>query len=169
MKSKVLLIFFAWILAACITTTSSNINSSDRLSIIVWSKQIANLENRLESEVSQAQPLIRKIADRPPTSSELKKLVNYNNEITELYNELINIEPPSDAENIHEQFIDYYTATTDYVRYYVLAIKQNDLSYFDKSVIAVQETNRKSAKAHSSFESLLNRYSITCEEIDFCE
>lgn len=169
MKSRFLIIFVAWIIAACIPTTSGNFNSSDRMSIIAWSIQIASLENRLEAEVNKAQPLIRKIADQPPTRSELKKLVDYNNEVTSLYNELINIEPPSDAKDVHEQFIEYYTSTTDYVRYYVLAIKQNDLSYFDKSVVAAQESNRRSAKAHSSFESLLNRYSISCEEIDFCE
>jgi len=147
----------------------SSTSSSDRSSIINWAKQIASLEKRLENEITQAQPLMSKITSRPPTRSELDKLTGYSNNVTSLYNDIINIEPPSEAKSVHSQYVDSYAKSADYLRYYVIAIKQNDLSYFDKSVISAQEANRIGEQAHSSLEELLNRYSISCEEINYCE
>lgn len=163
MKSK-----FALVLAVLFVVSCSS-SSSDRASIVSWAKQIASIQNRLQAELDQAQPLLSRITARPPTSSELDELVDYNNRITALYNELIEVEPPEGAKATHAQYVETYARTTDYVRYYVIAIKENDLSYFDKSVTAAQEANRLAEGAHNAFEALLNRYSISCEEVDFCE
>lgn len=171
MRAKSLLIILAYVIISCspVMSSGTNPNSSERTNIIIWAKQIANLQNRFEARINQAQPLIKKISDNPPTRTDISQLVTYNNDITSLYNELIEIEPPPEARAVHEQYMDLFTSTTDSVRYYVYSVMENDLSYFDKSVEAAKETNQISTKAHSSFESILNRYSISCEEIDFCE
>lgn len=163
MKSKFVLVTAVIFLAACST------DSSDRSSVVTWAKQITNIETRLQAELDQAQPLLGRITTRPPTASELDQLVDYNNRVTSLYNELISIEPPAEVSPVHQRYVESYAKTADYVRYYVIAVKQNDLSYFDKSVTAAQEANRIREEAHSALEALLNRYSISCQEIDFCE
>ncbi len=164
MKTKVLFIMLFVFLVGC-----SSSSSSERSDIVNWAKQIASLEKRLQSEINQFKPLSDRIVSRPPTSDELSQLTTHSNNVTALYNEIITITSPADAKSVHDQYIDSYAKTADYIRYYVIAVKQNDLTYFDKSVTAAQDANRIGAEAYSGFESILNKFSISCEEIDFCE
>jgi hypothetical protein len=152
-----------------IASCSSSPESSARPDIITWAKQIAHIENQLEQEVSQAKPLIDRITSRLPTQDEIDQLFDYSNRITSLYNEIVGIETPLEARSVHEKYVENYAEIANSVRYYVLALKMNDLTYFDKSVTAAQEANRIGAEAYTDFESLLNKYSISCEEIDFCQ
>ena len=160
------LIMSVGLIASCSTSSSA---SSGRPEIITWAKQIANLEKHMEYEVSQATPLTDKITSHPPTQDELTQLVEYSNRITALYNAMVSIEPPPEARTVHAKYVENYAKIADSVRYYVFAVKQNDLSYFDKSVTAAQDANRIGTEAYNDFEALLNRYSINCGEIDFCE
>ncbi len=163
MKSKLSPILAAIFIVACSS------GSSDRSSIVTWAKQFASIHNRVQANLDQVQPLIDRISTRPPSASELDQLVDYNNRITSSYNELIGIEPPPEAKAVHNKYVETYAKTADYVRYYLIAVKQNDLSYFDKSVTAAQEANRLGDEAYTAFQALLGRYSVSCQEIDFCE
>lgn len=163
MKSISSIILLTALLMAC---SPSSLARSETVS---WARQVASIEKRLANEAKQAKPLIDRITSRRPTQQELNELVDYNNRITSLYDELVYIRVPAEARTVHDEYVENYAKVADSARYYVLAIKQNDLAYFDKSAIASQDANRIGAKAYSDFEMLLKRYSISCEEIDFCE
>ncbi|MEW6716256.1 MAG: hypothetical protein AB1345_01950 [Chloroflexota bacterium] len=157
------LVFLMILIVACSSV------SPERGEIVEWASQIARIEKQLEYETTYFQPLLDRITSRPPTNDELDQLTEYNNRITALYNEISNIYVPQKARSVHALFVENYAKISDTARYYVFAIKMNDLSYFDKSVLAAQEANRIGSEAYYAFEDLLDRYSISCREIDFCE
>ncbi|HAL17048.1 MAG TPA: hypothetical protein DCP32_09955 [Anaerolineaceae bacterium] len=172
MKTKSLLAILFIFIVGCSSSSSSERsenNSLEHSGIVNWATQIASLENRLKIEVVQFSALSGLIVSRPPTRDELSQLTKESNNITALYNEIINITPPIEAKSIHNKYIDHYAKTADYALYYVIAVKQNDLSYFEKSVNAVQDANRIGAEAYNDFEAILSKYSISCEEINFCD
>jgi hypothetical protein len=147
----------------------SSTSSSERSSITNWAKQVAGLEKRLANELAQAEPLTSSSTSRPHTGTELDELTRHSDNVTSLYNEIIKIEPPPEAKAVHSLYVDTYAKSADYLRYYVMSIRLNDVRYFDKSVTAVEEANRTGEQARSALIDLLNRYSISCEEIDFCQ
>ena len=162
-KKITLLIFLSIICVACSTV------SPEREEIVEWASQIARIEKQLEYEITYFQPLIQRVTSQPPTNEDLNQLTEYNNRITALYNEISNLYVPQKARAVHALYVENYAKVSDTARYYVLAIKMNDLSYFDKSVLAAQESNRLGDEAYSAFANLLDDYSISCSEIDFCE
>ena len=150
-------------------TTSCSTISGERQEIIEWATDITNIEKRLEYEFDYYDPLIKSITNRPPTDKELSELNDFSNQITKIYNDASTLYVPKDARTTHSLFLNSYAYTADMARYYYLAIKMNDLEYFDKSVKASQEANRIGSEAYYSFEDLLDEYSISCSEIDHCE
>lgn len=143
--------------------------SPERAEIVEWASHIARVEKQLEYEVTNIQPLFDLITSRPPTKDELDQLTEYNNQITSYYNEISGIHVPQEARSVHTLYIENYAKISDMVRYYLLAVKMNDVTYFDKSILAAQEANRIGAEAYYAFEDLLEKYSISCREIDYCE
>jgi len=162
-KKIILLILLLSIFTACSTA------SPEREEIVKWASQIARIEKQLEYEITYFQPLINRVTSNPPTNEDLSQLTEYNNRITSLYNEISNLSVPQKAKTVHALYVENYAKVSDTARYYVLAIKMNDLSYFDKSVSAAQEANKLGDEAYSAFANLLDDYSISCSEIDFCE
>ena len=162
-KRITLLMFFIFLFSACAS------NSQSRSEIFVWAKLITDLEKILESEILEAQSLMETIKLRPPNDYEYQQLVDYSDRFANLYNEIITIEPPEEARSAHNKFSERYAKTADYMRYYVLAIQMNDLNYFDKSVLAVQDANRIGEEANYQFKQLLEKYSISCDELDYCQ
>ncbi len=141
MKIKSLSTILFIILIGCSysnSSESSESTSSERSEIINWASQIASLENRLELVINKFTALSQQIASRPPTNDELSELTKINNEATDLYNEIIDIAPPIEVKSIHNKYIDNYSKMSESVLYYVIAIKQNDLNYFEKSASAIR-------------------------------
>ena len=172
MKIKSLFTILFIFLIGCSSSSASERSgnsSSERSAIVNWATEIASLENRLEIEIIQFSALSNQIVSRPPTRDELSQLTKESNNITALYNEIINITPPIEVKSIHNKYIDNYAKAADYALYYVIAVKQNDLSYFEKSVNAVHDANRMGAEAYNDFEAILSKYSISCEDINFCD
>lgn len=143
--------------------------SPERKEIVEWAYQIADLEKRLENTMISYQPLIEKISSRPPTNEEIEQLYEYHDQLVAIYNDALELHVPQEASSIHPLFVESYAKTSDSARYYIFAIKENDISYFDKSVLAAQKANSVGYDAFSAFENLLEKYAISCSEIYFCE
>jgi hypothetical protein len=160
-----------WIYIFLALTFLSGCSSSDsqRDEIISWAKQITSIETRLGTEILQAEPIINRVTKEKPSQSDLKQLIDYNNNVISLCNDLNNIVVPSDAKITHDKYVENYNKISDSVRYYVLLIQTGDVSYYDKSVSAAQEANKIGNEAFNLFQDLLDQYSISCEEIDYCE
>ena len=62
------IILFILIFTICVACST---DSSERREIVEWASQIARIEKQIESEIIYYQPLLNRIASRPPTSDEL--------------------------------------------------------------------------------------------------
>jgi len=160
------IILFILIFTICVACST---DSSERREIVEWASQIARIEKQIESEIIYYQPLLNRIASRPPTSDELDQLTEYSDRIKAQYIEISKVSFPPEARSVHVLFIENYAKISDTARYYVMAIMMNDQSYYAKSVIAAEEASRTGNDAFNAFENLLDEYSISCAEIDLCE
>ena len=164
-----ILLIFGFLVSCGGPTTQSSSQSTSRNEIVTWARKITSIEKQIENVYNEYQPLIRTITSSPPTSEEFDELRDYSNRMTSIYNKAIDIDPPYEARSVHRKHIEFYGKITDSVRYYMLAINQNDLEYFDKSVVAAKEANELTMDLDEELKILLDRYSISCEEIDYCE
>ncbi len=164
-----ILLIFGFLVSCGGPTTQYSSQSTSRNEIVTWARKITSIEKQIENVYNEYLTLTRTITSSPPTSEELDELTDYSNRMTSLYNKAIDIDPPNDARSVHRKTIEFYGKITDSVRYYVLAINQNDLDYFDKSVIVAKDANELAKDLDEELEILLDRYSISCEEIDYCE
>lgn len=140
-----------------------------RTDVVIWARQISNLENRLEKEINQSKPLADRITSRPPNQDDLDQLTHYNDAVSAIYNDMIAMRVPPEAKSVHEEYVQNLSAIADSVRNYLLAVRLNDLSYYDRSVTSAEEAHRNGIMANNDFAALLNRFSISCQEIDFCQ
>jgi hypothetical protein len=159
-----LLIFF---LVGCSSNNPKTL--SDREEIIKWAKEIASIHNRFEIIMSNYDFLSQVIQKRPPTKSELSQLTTCVNDVIELYNELDSFTPPKEALSIHAKYVESLTQASNAILYYKIAVSNNDMTYFEKSLNASYEGNLLSSEGYNNFVDLLDKYSISCEEINFCE
>ena len=126
MKKGIILTLLV-LLCSCTSTLSSSSNSSE---IVAWAKELSSIEKRAEILIDGIQPLMLTIVKRPPTSSESSQLNDYSNNVTSLYNQLVDMNPPDEAREIHNKYIDSYAKFDDSARFYVLAIRLNNVDYF---------------------------------------
>ncbi len=167
--NKGTILFLLVLLCSCTPIISSSSTSSNRSEIVSWAIELSTLEKKAKLLVDGIQPLMLTIVKRPPTASELSQLNDYSNNITDLYNQIIGMNVPKEARDIHSKYVDNYGKIADSARYYVLAIRENNVDYFNKSVASAQEANRIGTDAYYDFTDLLEKYSITCTEINYCE
>lgn len=163
----VALLLICLFIVGCVTQVSNN--SKDRSDIVKWARQIAKYEKDSQIVMENYNQLTIGLVNHYPSEKEILQLTTYNNLITYMYNELLKIEPPPDSSSVHQNYVEYYSKASESILFYIIAIRQNDLSYFEKSVVASKEGNRIGDIAYAGFVELLNKYSISCEEIDFCE
>ena len=166
---KLLISFFVsfFFLVGCFSNSPKT--SSDRADIIRWAKEIASIQHRFEIITSNYDSLNQVIRKRPPTKSELSQLTTYVNDVIELYNELDSFTPPKEALSIHAKYVESLSQASNTILYYKIAVSNNDITYFEKSLNASYESNRLSSEGYNSFVDLIDKYSISCEEINFCE
>jgi hypothetical protein len=163
---KILILLSLILLCSCTPALSSTSNRSE---IVGWARELSNFEKRAEILVDDIQPLMLIIVKRPPTPFELNQLNDFSNAMTSLYNQLLDMNPPKEARAIHNKYIESYAKSADFARFYVLSIRENNIDFFNLSTTAVQDANRIGADAYIDFANLLEEYSISCSEIDFCE
>lgn len=166
---KLHLIAFLFIILICGCSSQNIQSSSERSDIVEWAKQIAKYEKDAELVVNDFQKLTSDLVSRYPTNNELDKLTTYYNVINAMYNELSELEPPLKATSVHKKYVDNYSKVSDSILNYIIAVKQNDIIYFEKSVSASKEANQIGENAYREFIELLDDYSISCNEIDYCE
>ncbi|MDP2965598.1 MAG: hypothetical protein Q8N39_06100 [Pelolinea sp.] len=162
---KKVTIFFIILILFCACSSPS----SARSDIISWAKEIVALEKQSEIVFQNIQPLIATIVERPPTANELIQLNDYSNNVTFLYNQLIKINGPEEVRGVQSKYMDNYAKMADSARYHVLAIRNNNIDYFNKSVSAAQDANRIGDDAYNDFIQLINKFSISCSDINYCE
>ena len=161
-----LVLLSALCLGAC---SPSDPDRSARSDIIIWASQIGVIESRLVLEIDRAAPLIDRVTDRPPTVSDLSQLSDYGNRMTSLYNDMAAITPPRDARQAQDLYVENYSLIEESARYYVLAIRLNNVDYFNRSAEAAAGANQVGSQAYFAFQDLLDQYSIVCSEINYCE
>jgi len=111
----------------------------------------------------------RKLGANLPTDDDLNKLEFFFESISEFYIKLNNMSPPMAASSVHGKFKEQYSLASDAMLHYFIAVSQNDITYFEKSVENSKEANRIGSEASDEFVELLSGYSITCSEIGLCE
>jgi len=166
-KNIIVFITISFLLFGCITQTDANLEQ--RTEIVEWAKQIAEYENDAEIIVNNYYSLTSNLVSRYPTNEEMEELTSYYNLINYIYNDLLEMSPPVDASSIHHDFIESYSKVADSILYYKIAINQNDITYFEKSVSASKEANRIGNDAYQGFIQILDNFKISCDEINFCE
>jgi hypothetical protein len=65
--------------------------------------------------------------------------------------------------------VESYAQAANSVLYYINFFSSADISLFQNSVLAAQEANRIGSEGYNELIALLDEYSISCEEIDYCE
>jgi len=165
------LINLLFVISICFVGCSNQgINNSDeRSNIINWAKQIAKFERDSIIVMDEFNSLTIDISSHYPSDEELSQLTNCYNLITYMYNKLSEMNPPPNALSVHLNYVENYSKASDTILFYIIAVKQNDISYFEKSVAASKEGNRIGDEAYNGFADLLSKYSISCNETDYCE
>ena len=168
MKKFALVFLF---ISFCITGCASQVSytSVERSDILQWAKQIATHENDAELVMQEFNSLAKELSTKYPSDNELSQLTMYYNLISYMYNELSQLNPPSEALSTHKNYVENYAKASDAILFYTIAVRQNDIEYFERSVAATKEGNRIGDKAYSGFIEILDQYSISCDEIDYCE
>ncbi len=159
-----LLIFF---LIGCNPTSSTQ--ATERDEIIEWAKKISSTEKSLSVEIEQIGSIMWKLKSQPPSNGDISQLSGCYNNITSLYNNLLSINPPVKAKSIHDKYVESYAQAANSVLYYINFFSSADISLFQNSVLAAQEANRIGSEGYNELIALLDEYSISCEEIDYCE
>lgn len=160
-------ILISVLLSAC--TPSISGQSSERKEVVVWASQIADIETRAELVMERYSTLQDKAQTRRPTQSEYDQLFAAGKEFNEFYNELNNLYSPLVAREIHLKWIESYAEMSNSMAHYISALRTNEITYIEKSREAAQEGNRLAGESYMEFEKLLDQYSISCQEINFCE
>lgn len=142
---------------------------SSRAELVAWASQIANLEKQMDVEINSWSRLSGKIESRAPTQDEYKELVYFNERVTELYNSIIALTPPPEVKDLHWKYIVDFAKATDAVSNYLTAVRMFDPAYLDMSAQAVQERDQLDKDANNDFQAFLDRYSIKCGEINYCQ
>ena len=159
-----LLIFF---LIGCNPTSSTQ--ATERDEIIEWAKKISSTEKSLSVEIEQIGSIMWKLKSQPRSNGDISQLSGCYNNITSLYNNLLSINPPVKAKSIHDKYVESYAQAANSVLYYINFFSSADISLFQNSVLAAQEANRIGSEGYNELIALLDEYSISCEEIDYCE
>jgi len=166
---KIIIVLFA--ISTCLLSceTQAAYNSEERSDIVEWAKHIAMYEKDAKLVVNNYYELSSDLVSRYPTNEELNQLTTYYNLINYIYNKLGELNPPPKASSVHKKYVENYAKVADSILFYTISVRKNDITYFEKSVSASKEANRIGDEAYKGFVDLLDNYSISCSEIDFCE
>ena len=70
---------------------------------------------------------------------------------------------------LHWKFIVDFAKATDAASTYIMAARMFEPAYYEKSAQAFQEKDQLDQDANQEFEAFLERYSIKCGEINYCQ
>ena len=165
--NRIFCFLFVFLLMGC--SFSSSTQATDRDEIVEWAKQISSIEKSFSGVSEQLGSIMWKLKTQKPTNDDISQLLAGYNNINSLYNNLISINPPGRAQSIHDKYVESYAQAANSVLYYINFFSSADLSLFQKSVLSAQEGNRIGSEGYDELVLLLDEYSISCEEIDYCE
>jgi hypothetical protein len=143
--------------------------SSDRSNVLSWAKKIAALEKQMNQEMHDWRAFVAKTGNKKPSQSEIALFNQYNNDVNGIYYELARIQAPPPAREVQVQYAENYLRIYNSVRNYYYFINSGDPAYLEKSNNDEQEATLSGQKAGNDFAELLQKYSISCTEIDFCQ
>jgi outer membrane murein-binding lipoprotein Lpp len=145
------------------------INTEKRAEIILWASEIALIEDQLAEQVNAIQPVIDAASRGEATLQDMNQLLAFSTTLTNLSGQITAKSFPDEAKYAQETYIKNYARIADYGRYFYLAASQFSVEYLEQSRAAIQEANQLGDEAYYAFQSLLEKYKITCEDIDDCE
>lgn len=82
---------------------------------------------------------------------------------------MVGIHVPPESIDAHKKYIQNYSDMANSLQYYYLFVLTSDFDYYVKSTESVHEANLSGMEAYQLFDAILQKYSISCDEIDFCE
>jgi len=166
-KNFTLLIVLIVLVSGCSTLKSNT--STERSEIIIWAKSVVAFKKNYKKETDEFSLIVNKLGYTLPTDDDFLRIKTIHNNITSMYNELSMMDPPTKASEVHKKYIKQYAQASKAILYYQMCVSQNDISYYEKYASAAKEGDLVGDDADESMLELLYQYSITCEEIDFCE
>jgi len=134
--------------------------------MLTWAKQIANLQKTLIANVDSSNAFLQQ---RSPTSSDCPQLTDFADRSKDIYNQILKLSRPEEARSVHNEFVDSYSKSADADRFYAISICQDDVTYYDKYASALVDANRTNEAAFHDFKQLMDKYSISCDDVDLCE
>lgn len=143
--------------------------SPQRSEIMNWGRKIVEIESEYKETTDKFYVLQRKLGSNYPTNDDIVELEETYETISGFYTKLNNIIPPTPASSVHRKFKEQYSKASEAMLQYYIAVSQNDITYYEKSVVNSKEANRIGDEASDDFIELLTKYSISCSDIGLCE
>lgn len=146
-----------------------SLSSPERSEIVDWAKIIVEIETENKEITDKFYILQRKLGTDFATYDDMAELKVIYETISGFYTKLNKMTPPTVATSVHRKFEEHYSLSSDTILQYYISVGQNDITYYEKSVVNSKEANRIGDEASDDFIELLIKYSISCEEINYCE
>lgn len=153
----------------CSCNPRNNQHSTDRSDIVNWAIKIVEIESDYKEITDKFNILQRKMNSDFPTNDDMSELEFIYETIAGFYTKLNDLTPPSVASSVHRKFKEQYSLASSAILQYYISIGQNDITYYEKSVINSKEANRIGDEASDDFIELLINNSISCSEIGLCD
>jgi len=160
---------FLLVMLLCACNPNNVQKSKERQEILSWAKVIAEIELDYLEITEDFYILQRKLGSSLPTYNDLTSLQVMYETISGFYTKTNKMNPPTAASLVHAKFSEKYALASDAILQYYISASQNDILYFEKSVTNSKGANKLNDEAYQGFIEILNKYSITCDEIEFCE
>lgn len=152
----------------CMFTRCSS-DQSQRTKIIQWAKQIVSLEKRSEIEIELFATLLNNVKKSPPNIQDIEFCTEITRSLSRLYDEMISIDPPQEVADIHKNYSNSYESYLNVTRYFNLTMATYDILFYEKCQNYVIEADKYRTYGYNGFRKILDKYNISCEEIDYCE
>lgn len=144
------------------------IRPNARAEIIRCVRRITALEKKGDPEAEKFSQLADVITSRPATRQEMDQLDDYSDQWVDFYNEMVAIDCPNEAWEVHALFIDAYARYADAARYYAQHIRNNDPAAYDNYSLAFHDAVKYSKQAYKDLGLLLDEYDIACSIVNLC-